>query len=266
MTKKICVVIGLIIMLFWAFYFCVLVYEHEQRNWLYDEEIFSTVATVVSAVLMLIACIKANTYDMKATTVLFGVANVLFFISSIVFLSVVIDRHYYHKMTDAEMCFFLIQNGPLVVLWIIYGVSKTPRKVEKPKDVGGNIDITKADPKDYAAIVARSPMYNLRVYAYDKKGTCDPLLSALALEEVKEREAGRRKRLTEEDIRRQDEEKQKEEYHTLLAQKSDEELKSLLCDENMYDAVFIALAREELTNRVLGKTTAHNTATTFKNE
>lgn len=56
------------------------------------------------------------------------------------------------------------------------------------------------------------------------------------------------------------------EYASVLAQKSDEELKELIRDEKMYDAAFIALAREELTNRVLGKTTAHNTATTFKNE
>lgn len=58
----------------------------------------------------------------------------------------------------------------------------------------------------------------------------------------------------------------RKEYAEALLRKSDEELKELIRDEKMYDATFIAAAREELTNRVLGKMTAHNTATNLKNE
>ena len=48
-----------------------------------------------------------------------------------------------------------------------------------------------------------------------------------------------------------DEERQ--EYLRVLEVKSDEELKTLIREENMYDAAFIAVAREELQARVLGK-------------
>lgn len=202
MTKKICVVIGLIVVSFGALYVCEIAYN--QTLWAHEAKIFSAVAMVVSAVLMLIACIKAYINDIKATTVLFGVASVLSFIGSIVFLNAMIASHYYHEMTDNDMCTFLMQNGPLIVLWIIYGLAKTPQKTEISKVsqslIGTKVDVevTDEDRKKYAEQVARCSMYELKVYVFDKKGMYDPALMALALEEIREREAGRRTRLTEE--------------------------------------------------------------------
>lgn len=204
MTKKICVVIGLILMSFWTLCICGIAYY--QGYWAHEEKIFSAVVTVMSVVLMLIACIKAYVDDMKTTTVLFGIASGLFFIGSIVFLNAMIASHYYHEMTDEDMYTFLMQNGPLVVLWIIYGVSKTPGKSEKPKisqslvSVMADVIITDEDRKKYAEQVSRCSMYELKVYVFDKKGMYEPALVALALEEIREREAGRRKRLTGEEI------------------------------------------------------------------
>jgi len=106
---------------------------------------------------------------------------------------------------------------------------------------------------DYGVMVATSSMYELRVYAYDKKGTYEPELSALALEEIREREAGRRTKLTEEEARQRVKEPVKEEYVLVLSQKSDEELKELIREENMYEPAFVFAVREELQARVLGK-------------
>lgn len=46
---------------------------------------------------------------------------------------------------------------------------------------------------------------------------------------------------------------EREEYAAVLSLKSDEELKTLIQDEKMYDPVFVAVAREELMGRVVGK-------------
>ncbi len=108
-------------------------------------------------------------------------------------------------------------------------------------------------PKSYAVMVATSSMYELRVYAYDKKGSYAPELSALALEEIREREAGRRTRLTEQEAWQQEKGPVKEEYVLVLSQKSDEELKELIRDEKMYEPAFVFAVREELQARVLGK-------------
>lgn len=48
-------------------------------------------------------------------------------------------------------------------------------------------------------------------------------------------------------------EEKRQEYSEALACKSDEELKKLIREKNMYDPAFIALAREELQARILGK-------------
>ncbi len=100
-------------------------------------------------------------------------------------------------MTARDVRFFFILNGPVIVSWIVYVLSKNPEKVEV---VAQNVEITEEDRKKYVEMVAGSSMYDLRVYAYDKKGVYDPELSSLALEEIREREAGRRKRVTEENV------------------------------------------------------------------
>lgn len=48
-------------------------------------------------------------------------------------------------------------------------------------------------------------------------------------------------------------EEDREEYAIVLSLKSDDELKALVREEKMYDPVFVALAREELMERVVGK-------------
>lgn len=206
MTKNTCSVIGLIVAIVAALAFlCVPVIK---TDWLggirildgwgkpSDSAVFACFAYGASVALMIISCICVYTDNVKATNVLFSIASILPVIATLVLMLDFIDTNHTETYIGTLAVFSFIQ----IAVLICYHNVKNPEKVEKPKDVGGNIDITKADPKDYAAIVARSPMYNLRVYAYDKKGTYDPLLSALAFEEVKEREAGRRRRLTGEEI------------------------------------------------------------------
>lgn len=196
MTKKICVVIALIAIAFWGYAACFNVYE--ASRWVVrGEDIFSAVLMLWSGVLMFIALLKIFADDVKATTVLFSIAIVLFFIASIVWIYRIIDGRYYQEMTARDVRFFFILNGPVIVSWIVYVLSKNPEKVEV---VAQNVEITEEDRKKYVEMVAGSSMYDLRVYAYDKKGVYDPELSSLALEEIREREAGRRKRVTEENV------------------------------------------------------------------
>lgn len=53
-------------------------------------------------------------------------------------------------------------------------------------------------------------------------------------------------------------EEDREEYVTVLSLKSDDELKALVREEKMYDPAFVALAREELMERVVGKRCQRN--------
>ncbi len=68
MKKKTCVVIGLIVIAFWAYCACLNAYE--ARWWVRGEEIASAVLMTLSAILMLIACVKIFSDDVKPTTVL----------------------------------------------------------------------------------------------------------------------------------------------------------------------------------------------------
>ena len=141
--------------------------------------------------------------------------------------------------------FFMVISG-----WS--AIKNTKLKWDEGKDVASQDDREEdySTSKSYAVMVATSSMYELRVYAYDKKGTYDPELSALAEEEIREREAGRRTRLTEREARQQE---KGQDYALVLSQKSDDELKELIREENMYEPAFIGAVREELQARVLGK-------------
>ncbi|MCM1031878.1 MAG: hypothetical protein NC410_10630 [Oscillibacter sp.] len=197
MIKKVCVVIALIAICYWACCSCFVAYE--SSRWVREEEVFCAVLMVINAVLMFIGCVKIFADDVKTTTVLFSIASVLFFIGSIVFISKVINRGFYQNLTGEDVGLFLGMNGPVIVPLIVYALSKSPEK-RRPQEIVSslvNVEITEEDRERYAAQIAKCSMYELRVYVFDKKGTYAPALAALALEEIREREAGHRTRVTE---------------------------------------------------------------------
>ncbi len=259
MTKKTCSVIGLIVTIVAALVFlCVPVIE---TDWIggirildtrLDSAVVACLAYGASIVLMIIGCICVYSNNVKATNVLFPIASALPVIAVLALAVEIMDTSVLKYKSETYIGILTAFSFIQIIVLICYCASKNPEKAEV---VAQNVEITDEDREKYAAQVARCSMYELRVYAFDKKGTYEPALVALALEEIREREAGRRRQMTLAEIQRRKEEKRqtKEEYAAALAHKSDEELKGLLRDEKMYDAAFIAVAREELQARVLGK-------------
>lgn len=259
MTKQTCSIIGLIVVIVAALAFlCVPVLQTDWMGGIHimdtrlDSAAFACFAYGVSVVLMIIGCICVYTDNVKATNVLFSIASVLPVIAVLALVGEIMDTSILKHKSETYIGTLAVFSFIQIAVLICYHSAKNPEKV---KVTAQNVEVTDEDRRKYAAQVAGSSIYDLRVYAYDKRGVYEPALAVLALEEICEREAGRRRRLTGEEIQRQEEERQKaqEEYVEVLSQKSDEELKELIRDEKMYEASFVGAAREELQARVLGK-------------